>query len=106
MELQCRTCKTPFKNDNPNLQVCPDCYLQIKEMLKSDKEFLSLFLQSDQETRKKFVEEILKDNSIKFQFLEGILDDVILTRIAKSVFMLKAKSVGLEGSGTIADFFR
>ena len=56
----------------------------------------------------KQVIEIAKgDSDLKYEFLESALDDdKVLTRIAKSMFRLPAKDIGIGGPGSIADFFR
>lgn len=106
MTNQCRICKIQFKTEVASISICESCLEQIKSMLKTDKQFLADFLSLDKEFRSSLIKNLLQDNETKFQFLEGILDEKVLEKIAKAIFSLKAKPIGLEGSGSIADFFR
>lgn len=79
---QCRFCKVMFPVKDPNEHVCTDCLAEMKKVLS-------------------------EDEKLKYQFLEIVIkDEVCIERIAKAVFTVPVKNVGIGGEGSLAEFFR
>jgi hypothetical protein len=95
MERQCRFCKISIHVHSENDTVCKDC---IKSFLLS--------IELDLELKKQLMGMLVSDKELKFLFLESVLDEEMLMVIAKCMFRLRSDKVGLEGSASIAEFFR
>ncbi len=81
MTLVCRFCKVHFVSEIQEIHACPDCLEEIKRT-------------------------IIEDPKLKLELLEKALQDVIIIeRIAKAVFEVECKNVGLDGAGSLAQFF-
>lgn len=53
------------------------------------------------------IRKLLEDKNMRSKLIKAILGDrELISDIAKEVFATPAKSVGLNGPGSIADFFR
>lgn len=104
MNKECRFCKAPFiSNDDPHiLDSCDGCRKEIMNIIKQNPEFVKELLKSNVD----LFQMLMADDEIKFKFLETVLDDdKILMRIAKRIFEVPAKAVGLGGPGSIAQYF-
>lgn len=78
----CRFCKVHFQTSNQEQHVCDDCLQEVKKT-------------------------VIEDSKLKFELLEQALkDEICIERIAKAVFDIPSKNVGLGGEGSLADFFR
>lgn len=78
----CRFCKTQFSTEDLKKHVCDDCFSEVKTV-------------------------IVEDEKLRFQLIEAILkDQIVIERLAKQVFSVPVKNIGIGGSGSIADFFR
>lgn len=79
---QCRFCKTMFPTEILEEHICPDCIQEVKKVLS-------------------------ENEKLKYQFLEIVIkDEVCIDRIAKAVFGVPVKNIGLGGEGSVAEFFR
>lgn len=82
MQNQCRFCKVHFQTDSQEDHVCGPCKDEVKDT-------------------------ITKDPKLKLELLETLLkDEIAIERIAKEIFNVPVRNIGVGGDGTIADFFR
>ena len=78
----CRFCKSAFQTQDLEQHVCEDCRCEVKHAIEIDPKF-------------------------KFELLETILKDTVcIERIAKAVFDVPARQLGIGGDSSLADFFR
>jgi hypothetical protein len=96
----CRFCKSPFQHDIE--QICPDCRTTVKDMIVKDPDLVKAILRDNFS----FIETLMKDENIIAKFLETMMDnEKAQVLIAKQIINLPAKTIGLGGAGTIADYF-
>lgn len=80
MQNQCRFCKLVFQTDDASNHVCNDCRQEVKDTIN-------------------------KDERMKLDFLEVILkDQIAIERIAKQIFEVPVRNIGIGGEGSIAEF--
>lgn len=82
MNNVCRFCKVHFPTEKADNSVCDACRDEVKKTVQNDER-------------------------MKLDFLEAVLkDEIAIERIAKALFEVPARNVGIGGDGSLADFFR
>ena len=82
MNNVCRFCKVHFQTENGENHVCDSCREEVKKTVQNDER-------------------------MKLDFLDVVLkDEIVIERIAKKLFEVPARNVGIGGDGSLADFFR
>lgn len=100
MNRMCRLCKSPYHHDTE--QICSDCMINIKELIFKDKELIKEVLKNNFD----FINVLMQDEQITAKFLETVMEnEKAQILIAKQLLNLPAKTIGLGGAGTIADYF-
>jgi hypothetical protein len=81
MQSVCRICKIEFKSEIQE-SLCLSCKTAILRC-------------------------ITEDPKLKLEFLEKVMQDQIcIERIAKAIFNVPARTLGIGGPGSLAEFFR